>query len=207
MKISMIISVLSSIALFNPVFGTPTPTPTPTPGVADDLEAVPSPMFWIGTPIPGGPEVRLNGTADEIVAQIREINPDWEGAPIPTSTSTIDEDPTHVKRYFQHHPTCDLVAGGWARDAPLDPAIQILRILGSSLCGAPRRSCARAVCNQNSGIELCNDRETNVQISCDRLAGAAEKIRDQCNKWDGFVRIVKGQWFDTTGYNVVVRSC
>ncbi|KAF3209704.1 hypothetical protein TWF192_007769 [Orbilia oligospora] len=201
MKVSMIlVSALSSIALYNPVSG------TPLPGVADLApESVSSPMFWIGTPIPGGPEVRLNGTAQEIVEQIKEINPNWEEAPAPTATT--GESPTNVKRYFQNRPTCGLVVGDWAVVPYLrDPVISYLYALGATTCGAYARTCSRVSCHWSAAVELCNDRTTEVQMRCDRIAHAANEITNDCAKPAPVHWVAKGQWFDTTGYNVVVRK-
>ncbi|KAK6518637.1 hypothetical protein TWF506_005771 [Arthrobotrys conoides] len=201
MKISMIISVLSSIALFNPVSG----APAPVPGVADLADAVSAPMFWIGTPTPGGPEIRLNGTAKEILEQIKEINPDWEEGPVPTATTKE----ACSKPIINGRPTCNLVAGGYAKNVPLfEEVIPYLWRLGATTCGAYRKSCSRVSCAWSSGVELCNDRDEEVQMRCDRIAGAADIIRQDCEQAgiSQLTWIVKGQWFDTTGYNVVIRS-
>ncbi|RVD85133.1 uncharacterized protein DFL_003464 [Arthrobotrys flagrans] len=170
MKVSMIISVLSSIALPNPA------SSAPVSNVAENAaDLVSSPMFWIGIPIPGGLEVRLNGTAKEILEQIKEINPKIEEGPVPTPT-TVEENPTRVKCYFQGCPTCNLVVGGHAKNVPLfEEVIPYLWRLG-------------AITSQ--------------------IAGAAEEIRKECETpgVSQLTYIVTGQWSDTTGYNVVIRS-
>ncbi|KAK6331446.1 hypothetical protein TWF730_004528 [Orbilia blumenaviensis] len=205
MKFSGMISTLSAIALFNQVSGVT--TGDPTTGTTDIAELASAPMFWIGTPIPGGPEVRLTGTAKEILEQIKDINPEWEEAPVPTRS--LNEGPTRVKRYFKDRPTCNLVAGGFAKNVPLfEEVIPYLWRLGATTCGAYRKSCSRVSCAWSSGVELCNDRDEEVQMRCDRIAGAAEEIRLDCGSANVSMMtwVVKGQWFDTTGYNVVIRS-
>ncbi|KAK6503734.1 hypothetical protein TWF481_008738 [Arthrobotrys musiformis] len=100
----------------------------------------------------------------------------------------------------------------YVQDSPRDlhdEVIPYLYRLGATTCGASRRSCSRVSCAWSSGVELCNDRDTDVQMRCDRIAGAADEIRKDCNKPGSsfdFTYVVKGQWFDTTGYNIVIRG-
>ncbi|KAK6515793.1 hypothetical protein TWF281_004383 [Arthrobotrys megalospora] len=203
MKFTGIIA-LSAIALFNSNIV----SAVPASDVANNVKLPSAPMFWIGTPTPGGQEVRLEGTAQEIFEQIKAINPNWE-APAPTKV-TRDETPSVVKRYFKGRPTCDLVSGGWARNVPLhEEVIPYLERLGTTQCGARARTCSRVSCTQDSAVELCNDRTTEVRMDCGRIGAAAREIMVDCRKNGGpawLTWIVKGQWFDTTGYNVVVRG-
>ncbi|KAK6512506.1 hypothetical protein TWF481_001390 [Arthrobotrys musiformis] len=154
---------------------------------------------------PGGPVFNFTGPLEEIIPQIQELYPDWD----PTApTPTTSEDPTKVKRYFQNRPTCFKVVGWNTGRAGAYGQAAYLEALGEhTMCGAEARSCARTGCNQNSAVDLCNDRTTKVDITCPRVGRAAKEIAKDCLYIYNGEETTRGQWFDTTGYNVVVRKC
>ncbi|KAK6333067.1 hypothetical protein TWF718_010891 [Orbilia javanica] len=163
------------------------------------------PMNIHGFITPGGPVFNFTGTLEEIIPQIQELYPEWDPlAPTPTTS----EDPTKVKRYFKDRPTCFLVAG-WntGRSGAYGQAAYLIALGDNTMCGAEARTCARTGCNDNSAVDLCNDRTTKVDMTCPRVGRAAQAIADDCSMIYNGQDTTRGQWFDTTGYNVVVRKC
>ncbi|EWC45609.1 hypothetical protein DRE_05170 [Drechslerella stenobrocha 248] len=192
MKVSAV-ATLSSIALFGYASAAAVP--------ASDAASlgVYSPMVWSGSVTPGGPEVELTGTLSEVVEQIIALNPDWEAQTDAAAAEAPVSPPKKALRW-DGQPTCDKVAGDrivsqyflkWE-------VIPTLRRIGGN-CGTKARNCARLSCSWSSGVELCNDRTSFVSIPCNQIADGAEMIANKCVN-------VKGQLFDTTGWNVVVRG-
>lgn len=226
--------VLSSLALFMnpvPVFALPAPDATetsePTSKPTGDIfsSGLSGPMRWTGS-IEGGPELNLTGTLQEVLPQILALNPGWvppvEVAGLDlrspskelakrnlAATRTIAENPSLVRRYFKDRPTCNSVPGnlaeGWVIEGYGIPWLRAIGIAGV-MCGADPHVCAKCYCDYGSKIELCNDRNTKVDIPCDRLAGAAGEIVKDCGEFIAGDNRFKGHWWDTTTYAACVRQ-
>ncbi|KAK6508601.1 hypothetical protein TWF506_010685 [Arthrobotrys conoides] len=163
------------------------------------------PMNIHGYITPGGPVFNFTGTLDEIMPQIQELYPNWDPT-VPTPTTS--ENPSKAKRYFQGRPTCWLVVGWNTGRSGAHGQANYLEALGDhTMCGAEPRSCARTGCTDDSAVDLCNDRTTKVDITCPRVGRAAREIAKDCVTMYNGQETTRGQWFDTTGYNVVVRKC
>ncbi|RVD86221.1 uncharacterized protein DFL_004509 [Arthrobotrys flagrans] len=163
------------------------------------------PMNIHGYITPGGPVFNFTGTLEEIIPQIQELYPDWNPE-VPTPTTS--EDPSKVKRYFQHRPTCFQVVGWNTNRAGAYAQAAYLEALGEhTMCGAEARSCARTGCVNGAAVDLCNDRTTKVDITCPRAGRAAKEIANDCLMIHNGEETTRGQWFDTTGYNIVIREC
>ncbi|KAK6338841.1 hypothetical protein TWF696_009649 [Orbilia brochopaga] len=182
MKVS---AVISSIALFALASAAPSSQVAANSGVYH-------PMTWTGAITEGGPEVELNGTAQEITAQILELNPNWKPA---TEKNSL------VAREWRDRGACGLVAGNNAERGATEENINYLRGIGEAGCGAKAHSCSRIACNWGSGIELCNDNDHEVSIQCRYLAEGAAELYNLCAQ-----RNFKGQRFETGNFNIVVRA-
>ncbi|KAK6508600.1 hypothetical protein TWF506_010684 [Arthrobotrys conoides] len=154
-----------------------------------------------------------------------------------TPTPTSSPNPSLVERYFKNRPTCWLVAGNTCLTWAITGARNNLKNLpANTMCGGPPRQCSRTTCADGAALDLCNDvsrlilrhtitstherperytkpplsnkqRTTSLSILCSRVEAASAAIANDCQEViDGEAR-TKGQWFDTTGYNVVVRRC
>ncbi|KAK6527205.1 hypothetical protein TWF281_010395 [Arthrobotrys megalospora] len=167
------------------------------------------PMNIHGFITPGGPVFNFTGTLDEIIPQIKVLYPDWnpEVADL-TPTPTTSPNPTRVKRYFQGRPTCWLVVG-WntSRSGAFAQGDYLIALGNNVMCGAEAGTCSRTGCNNGAAVDLCNDRTTKVDMPCPRVGGAAKEIATDCVTVYNGRETTRGQWFDTTGYNVVVREC
>ncbi|KAK6499150.1 hypothetical protein TWF481_011721 [Arthrobotrys musiformis] len=235
MKVQAI--VVSGLALFMntvPVFALPAPEPTESDDLTIDRSLLNSditgPMIWSGS-IDGGPEFSLEGTLEEVLPQILELNPQWElpaevaslgvVPPSPSEarakrnlapTRTVSQNPSLVERYFKNRPTCNpsTITGSLAHEWVLTAwSIPWLRSLGDKgvLCGAQAYLCVRCSCEFGTKVELCNNTVNKIDISCRRLGDAAQIILDDCGEYIDIIGeiVVKGEWWDTTGYSAVVR--
>ncbi|KAF3092847.1 hypothetical protein TWF569_003321 [Orbilia oligospora] len=179
----------------------------PTSDAANSGEIVP---MHITLPTADGP-LELIGTYEELIPQIQEAYPDW--VPYPESTGltptpTSSPNPSLVERYFKNRPTCWLVAGNSCLTWAVTQARNNLKNLpAGTMCGGPPNKCSRTTCADGAALDLCNDRTTSLSILCNRVEKASGDIAHDCqDNFDGETW-TKGQWFDTTGYNVVVRRC
>ncbi|EFR01023.1 hypothetical protein MGYG_04026 [Nannizzia gypsea CBS 118893] len=66
------------------------------------------------------------------------------------------------------------------------------------------RTCSRVSCSWDSGIFLCNDNDHKVSVPCKLVAEYTRDILDICASPD--VVSLRGQEFDSDGWNVVVRE-
>ncbi|KAF3934302.1 hypothetical protein ABW19_dt0206012 [Dactylella cylindrospora] len=109
------------------------------------------------------------------------------------------------RRGWDGEPTCFKVEGREAWQNALYRAYVKLNSEPPSrtIVGPPGpRACIVASCVDGGGIELCNDRREAVYVRATDIADAGLKIINSCRKID-----LKGQWFNTDGWNVVVRGC
>ncbi|KAK6527204.1 hypothetical protein TWF281_010394 [Arthrobotrys megalospora] len=200
MKFSTIISFL---ALAAPAFT------APTSDAASSGEVYP---MHITLNPPSGESVDLVGTYEDLIPQIKEVFPDWD--PYPNRkrealkpTPTKSENPSLVERYFKNRPTCGVVAGytcfAWAAQNARN---NLANLPAGTMCGGPT-GCGRTTCADGAAIDLCNDRVAPLSIPCTRVHHASGEIIIQCQEYFDGEWILKGQWHDTDGYNVIVRRC
>ncbi|KAK8127251.1 hypothetical protein PG984_008359 [Apiospora sp. TS-2023a] len=113
-------------------------------------------MIWRGQIEVGGPEMNFSGTIQEVVAQIKQINPDFP-AGLNTSLSFKQDD----KPNDGHQVQCGIGgdAGDHAYVNDIWAGIDYLHGIPGN-CGVnagPRNTCSRVSCSWNSGIWLCSD--------------------------------------------------
>ncbi|EPS45530.1 hypothetical protein H072_443 [Dactylellina haptotyla CBS 200.50] len=71
-------------------------------------------------------------------------------------------------------------------------------------CGSAARTCTRVWCDGGAAIEICNDLTSSITVPCQKVADAADSIAKDCRN-HASLETTRGQWFDTVGYNIVVR--
>ncbi|KAK6337081.1 hypothetical protein TWF718_009867 [Orbilia javanica] len=194
MKISTVF-VLSSIALISPALAVPTVSNTSPVVIAE-------PLTITGSIYPGGPELNLTGTIEELVPKIKELYPDWNPAGNSTSKKRSIE-----ARYFQGQPTCWTPGDRDAYYPGIIGGAKYLQGLGLASCGHPGPvGCTRVSCSWGNGIYLCANKA--VGIPCKRIGDAAIRIADSC-WWTDSLKVYKytrGYWTDTTGYYIKVAG-
>ncbi|KUJ23864.1 uncharacterized protein LY89DRAFT_726918 [Mollisia scopiformis] len=155
----------------------------------------------------GDYKVQLNGSIQEIHAQMKAIYPDFDPD---TAISNQTLDIRHLgKRSKMQPPLCYPVQDwGRAETAPINTGIRYLNQV-QALCGVGANSCVRVSCSYRAAIYLCNDNDYGITPTCPYIASYAQDIINSCNyhrpggnTWDWSVC---GQEFDTDNYNVIVR--
>ncbi|KAK6525975.1 hypothetical protein TWF281_011018 [Arthrobotrys megalospora] len=85
--------------------------PAPTDSVPAVPVVDPGAMTITGSIFPGGPELNLTGTLEELIPKIKELYPDWD----PVADTSPAAKRSIEARYFQGRPTC-WQPGEWDAD-------------------------------------------------------------------------------------------
>ncbi|KAF9763656.1 hypothetical protein IL306_003027 [Fusarium sp. DS 682] len=146
------------------------------------------PMTWVGPIEEGGKNHTFKGTAEEVLAQIEKLNPNF--AEFADSKKKDDSMKVTIRALEARQPTrvaCDGGGpnGGQSMRTKVSDArqgIDHLKRLGDFGCGAPARSCARMTCNWQSAIWFCNDNDYEVSDRCDWQGYLAELVIEKCQR-------------------------
>ncbi|CCF35349.1 hypothetical protein CH063_01288, partial [Colletotrichum higginsianum] len=169
---------------------------------------------------PGGEVVTLNGTVEQVVAQLRELNPNYDsdfGLDLPSAedaellASLVSEDVASdgLEKRTDFSGRNYICRGRWgnASARAIYSGIRYLRGIG----GKPRLPagpsvCSRVSCSYNAGIQWCNDaRQTKELASFGSIADGAQYIDDKCHTGSpGVSGYASGQVFHETDWNVIV---
>ncbi|KAH6981064.1 hypothetical protein BKA56DRAFT_673506 [Ilyonectria sp. MPI-CAGE-AT-0026] len=184
----------------------------------------------IGPLVEGGENVTLKGTAESVVAQILDANPDYkfDEAEEPDS-SLAERDLVLESRAQATHHYCragkiGAYGGGEASRNQISREITYLRSIGSRTCGVNARSCVRVSCSYGAGIWWCNDNNYWMGELCNDLANLAQIAVYKCERhvkatcWFGNPNcgscgckpvdewVVWGQQFSSANHNVIVTA-
>ncbi|KAK8091339.1 hypothetical protein PG994_000844 [Apiospora phragmitis] len=150
---------------------------------APRADATISKMIWRGQIEAGGPEMNFTGTIQEVVAQIRQIKPDFP-AGLNSSMPLPSKDDGHEV-------DCNVGGSGAANPTYINDGIDYLHVIPGN-CGVSAGNpgtCARISCSYNAGIWLCSENGQEVLWSCYALGDIAENDCFSCIGGDG-----KGDW-------------
>lgn len=114
---------------------------------------------WEFQVMPGGPPVVLNGTVEEVHAELLRLNPNWDSDFPQRVARSQDQDWTLEKRtdFSMANTLCDATWGS-AHDGPISEGIERLeRIGGVPRLGPGPGKCSRVSCSWDSAIWWCND--------------------------------------------------
>ncbi|KXJ90220.1 hypothetical protein Micbo1qcDRAFT_205836 [Microdochium bolleyi] len=167
-------------------------------------------MGWTGSIVPGGPNYTFTGTAQEIISQIQEIDPNYV-APDATAISwdsvdanaaLVSANPDAILTRQQAHTICRVAAPGPCpnRLAANEGVRYLAGLQGDCWLPPGPRVCARVSCSWNCGISWCNDNNHRVSWLCRDLTNNAQKTINECPYAEG----VWGQTFDEQNFNVIV---
>ncbi|KAA8649879.1 uncharacterized protein ATNIH1004_002558 [Aspergillus tanneri] len=175
MKLS---AILPAFAAFHLVQGLE--APVPGYGVEE--------FTWEVETKPGGPTVALNGTIQEIYAELIEINPiyDLDFAARATEASISNDDGTpHLRKRFDV--TCNIYTK--TLRTRIQEGITYLRgVSGRSTNGPGPGNCGRVSCSYNSAIWWRNDNTSPKTLGgFNNVADSAQVIINQCGPTSGFV--------------------
>ncbi|KAK3987509.1 hypothetical protein QBC44DRAFT_245830, partial [Cladorrhinum sp. PSN332] len=186
---------------------------SPIPGYGIEV------LEWEAQPTPDSPFIHVNGTIQNLVAELTRLNPHLEAdidAAIRASEQETSANPELAardllaKRYDVDGYFC---FGRWAagRLDPLNEGIRYLRGVG----GRPTRgpgpgNCSRVSCSYKTAIYWCNDNSgTKTLNSFGAIADGVQHLASRCRRF-----ISNGQWSYTESsgqvfykdkWNVVVR--
>ncbi|KAI0382408.1 hypothetical protein F5Y04DRAFT_279698 [Hypomontagnella monticulosa] len=207
-----------AVAIFTLVLATPTPNEASIKVVRAPLEGykVGRGITFMGTIEEGGPEYTFHGTIEEIRAQILKIKPDF----VPSAPSEEDQfNSTLAKRGDRASMNCGHVGKGWNGDAESWLARERANYLKglNGMCGVNNGGgeCSRISCAYNTGIWICNDTNGPLSKPCKYLGKQADVIINECEYPrtdpqpaynEPFTWLVKGQRFDTEGYNIIING-
>lgn len=115
---------------------------------------------WEVSATPDGPPVILNGTVEEVHAQLLELNPNFDAdfaLAEPASEETVN-----IFNYLDRFPSnsphkCFERWGFVFTDALWDGIDYLRRIGGKPTASAGPSTCARVSCSYRTGIFWCND--------------------------------------------------
>lgn len=111
---------------------------------------------------PNGETMSFNGTIQEVMDQVHDINPDYkfetEDAKVDgDDDEDVDDDGGLVKRDWRDRTVtkkkCDI--GDWARKYFIDDGVKYLRGLKKSKCKLRSKGCSRVSCSWGSAIWVC----------------------------------------------------
>ncbi|KAN0098402.1 hypothetical protein V8E51_014065 [Hyaloscypha variabilis] len=152
----------------------------------------------------GEHEYTLNGTVEQVLAQLKELHPEVELKKREvTSRAVLNK---------EMPPLC-IPIRGWNWVTAYMPDIQAgvvyLDNLNTRINIGPT-SCSRISCSWNGAIYLCNDNPYSIQPASPYLASYAQDLINICttgsdDHYPDYKR-TGGQEFDTDGYNIIVRE-
>ncbi|PGH26477.1 hypothetical protein AJ80_01791 [Polytolypa hystricis UAMH7299] len=177
-------------------------------------------LTWIGSVEEGGPEYTFTGNAESILKEILALNPNYAPAledPPPAENST-----NVLAERSKGNIYCNFGGNGEIEVGRIEKEERYLRSLGTSKChvGAGPGKCVRVSCSYNAGVWLCNDNKYAVSPRCTSLADYVRNIINRCQRhlyapcwWNEGKTCttvdewrVRGQQFDSDGYNVIIGS-
>jgi hypothetical protein len=169
----------------------------------------------------GDHEYALNGTVEQVLAQLKELHPEVELKKREvTSRAVLNKVclpliplPLISPNHSQEMPPLCIPIRGWNWATAYMPDIQAgvvyLDNLNTRINIGPT-SCSRISCSWNGAIYLCNDNPYSIQPASPYLASYAQDLINICttgsdDHYPDYKR-TGGQEFDTDGYNIIVRE-
>ncbi|KAL0936837.1 uncharacterized protein CTRU02_209053 [Colletotrichum truncatum] len=180
---------------------------------------------WDVQAYPGGTKkaVPLNGTIQEVHAQLLQINPDYDSSFDRSLSgmarlSQITTDPEkHIilhgdNEFVGANYTCGNNTWGHAITGQIEDGIQYLRkVVGKPKAHAGPQACGRVSCSFGSAIWWCNDNTSPKELEdFSVIASGAHylRIQKQCKLGYMFYHeyYMRGQVFHKDGWSVIVRG-
>ncbi|PMD59977.1 uncharacterized protein K444DRAFT_663547 [Hyaloscypha bicolor E] len=152
----------------------------------------------------GDHSYELNGTAETVWAQLKEIYPEIE---LKEHDSLGLETRAMEKRNKILPPLCIPVSGWpWVGATPsaIQDGISYLKNLNTRI-NIDAHACSRISCSYSSAIFLCNDNDVTISPASPYLATYAQDLNhlmDLCRSG----KKAGGQLFDTDRYNIIMRQ-
>ncbi|CAG8975504.1 hypothetical protein HYALB_00012280 [Hymenoscyphus albidus] len=159
------------------------------PAAADEGFELPYPiseLMLVGNI--GGYDVQLNGTIQQVYAQVLKAHPELgEKSILPSAAITTSRDSSNALGHGLT-PECEDADGssrklGCATDSNIRDGIAYLKEphrAGSGDCWVGAKKCSRISCSYYSAISLCNDNDYEIHPRCSYMAQYVEAILNKC---------------------------
>ncbi|KAH6636400.1 hypothetical protein F5144DRAFT_567358 [Chaetomium tenue] len=165
---------------------------------------------------PNGQVIQLNGTVQEVVAQLDLIVPNSQAkliasiaaASTASSTSRRDEESPLEKRYDEDKILCWVHGWTAASLRSIQDGINYLNgVSGRPSHGPGPSTCARVSCSYGSAIYWCNDNRSLKELNSFKdIAHGADRIKNNCQQVVQATVLTQGQIFYKDNWNVIVRG-
>ncbi|MCJ1316818.1 hypothetical protein MMC15_002139 [Xylographa vitiligo] len=166
---------------------------------------------WVGPITPGGPNVNITGQLQDVHKKILEMNPLYD----PKDFGHLNDGHGNITNVAKRNaivpPNCNVPYPA-ARTDFIDTCILWAEGTPGAMCIPPGpRVCLVMTGNDDAigcnTIYVCNDNSYEICPQSAYLAGNyAQRIVDGCTYSSNGVSYVRGQEFDTDGYNVIVSG-
>ncbi|KAK4220884.1 hypothetical protein QBC38DRAFT_462096 [Podospora fimiseda] len=182
-------------------------------------------LEWVVETTPGGPNVTLTGTVEQVHDKLIEINPNWDEdfAPViakrkaellafgAQALAARGESPVADGLQKRDWTTCGS-AGHGHQGARLNPIIDGVAYLwglsGQASRGPGPRSCGQVACSWSSSIWYCNNNSFTKTMPWVHIANAAQVLINECSYDDGFPNgwMVRGERWHNDGWFAIVSK-
>ncbi|KAG7053123.1 Secreted protein [Colletotrichum scovillei] len=160
---------------------------------------------------PGGENLTLTGTVEEVLKELRTINPNYDqdfGITSLTSTKAIDaaieSAVTQADDTFKDAPVNCAGYDDADRKRLAQGARYLLDVKGKPTRGPGPGSCGRVSCSYNSAIYWCNmDSKAKTLNSFKKISDGAYYVIEKCYR--GVGTLVSGRAFHKDNWTVVAR--
>ncbi|GIZ36750.1 hypothetical protein CKM354_000021700 [Cercospora kikuchii] len=172
-------------------------------GIEEGIEGYEiEPMQWEVRAFSDGPLIPMNGTVQEVVVKLRDLNPQFD------ESIALDHDAPQKRAdaaAVSH--ACYSRWDYLAATKYINDGIRYLRnIRGSPRIGPGPGKCSRVSCSYNSAIWWCNDNRVGIGLfSFASIADGAQYLVDRCQSKAFGIAGVSGRVFHSAGWNVVVQ--
>lgn len=180
----LLLSFVALITLLSAQAARAAPSPL-IPRSIGDYKIVP--MQWTGQVHPGGPNITLEGDMQDIINQIKTMDPAFKfPQPSEEEMKTFSMEPlasntTLAKRQY---PTYTLCNRREFRDADIyyinHGEMYLYSLHGLCTLPAGAGQCSRVSCSYGSGIYYCNDADHPQYINCAEIGWYSNAARHAC---------------------------
>ncbi|PVH95196.1 hypothetical protein DM02DRAFT_537848, partial [Periconia macrospinosa] len=139
-----------------------------------------SSLTFKGPVTPGGPEVTLSGTAEEIYAKVLEINPSYDPWAFPDFRAN-----QAAKGVTKAAWGASFTNGSMGTDKNITSRDTGLKKRAETNCswGAwVSASCAMVACEHTCGTSLCNNNDFSIHVDCQDIATDMTRILKECGQ-------------------------
>ncbi|KAH8881845.1 hypothetical protein GQ53DRAFT_754010 [Thozetella sp. PMI_491] len=167
---------------------------------------------WEMEVFPGSPKENFTGTAEEVIAQLKTINPNWE-TDFNVSESVKQRSELEKRLNFPFTSVlCNIRVGEWGQTSEISigGSIELLDSMGGQPSNGPGPgACARASCNLGAGVWWCNDETQALSLpGFSTIAAGVSAILRNCPSNSPTNPVLNGQVFAQflQNWNVIVNA-